>query len=173
MQQTEIEMITRSATLCVSLLSAVTLAGLASGAMAQDAVPAAAPAPAAAVATPPAAAPAAAAATQAPAATAPAQEGGAAYESARNQLGVLSYCQDKGYIDTKAVETQTKLLGLIPAGDSAKGDAAEAKGREGTVSAMGVERTLADAAKEKNTTEDALCKQMDTLLQQLAAQVPA
>lgn len=114
-------------------------------------------------------APAASAAPAAPAAA----DAGAAYESARNQLGVLSYCQEKGYIDGKAVETQNKLLTMIPAGDTAKGDAAEAKGKEGTVSAMGVERSLADAATEQKTTEDALCKQMDALLQQLATQVPS
>lgn len=155
-------MIARSATFRVALLSALTVAGLSAGALAQEAATPTTPAPAATA--------------EAPAATAPApaaQDSGAAYESARNQLGVLGYCQNKGYIDAKAVETQTKLLAMIPAGDTAKGDAAEAKGKEGTVSAMGVERTLADAAKEKNTTEDALCKQMDALLQQLASQVPA
>ena len=115
---------------------------------------------------------AAPAATDAPAAAAQ-PDMGAAYESARNQLGVLIYCQDKGYIGSTAVETQNKLLTMIPAGDVAKGDAAEAKGKEGTVSAMGVERSLADAATEQKTTEDALCKQMDALLQQLAAQVPS
>lgn len=144
-------MIAASAKFRTAILSALTLAGLSVGAIAQEVAAPAAPAPAA------------------PAA----QDSGAAYESARNQLGVLSYCQGKGYIDAKAVETQVKLLAMIPAGDSAKGDAAEAKGKEGTVAAMGVERTLADAAKEKSTTEDALCKQMDTLLQQLASQVPA
>ena len=121
-----------------------------------------------------AATPAPATTTEAPAATAPAAvDTSAAYESARNQLGILQYCQGKGFIDGKAVETQTKLLAMIPAGDTAKGDAAEAKGKEGSVSAMGVERKLDDAAKEKSTTEEALCKQMDALLQQLAAQVPA
>ncbi|QRZ14021.1 pore-forming ESAT-6 family protein [Paracoccus methylovorus] len=117
------------------------------------------------------AAPEAPATTEAPAAVG--QDTGAAYESARNQLGVLAYCQEQGHIDGTAVEIQTKLLAMIPPGDAAGGDAAEAKGKEGTVSAMGVERTLEDAAKEQNTTEEALCKQMEGLLQQLAAQVPA
>ncbi|MFT4013296.1 MAG: pore-forming ESAT-6 family protein [Paracoccus sp. (in: a-proteobacteria)] len=112
------------------------------------------------------------AAVTAPPAASAAADTGAAYESARNQLGVLTYCQDKGFIDSKAVETQNRLLTMIPAGDTAKGDAAEAKGKEGTVSAMGVERSLADAATEQKTSEDALCKQMDALLQQLATQVP-
>lgn len=138
-----------------AFVSALTLAVVSSGAaFAQDA------------ATTPAA----------PAATAPAMPSaadmGAAYESARNQLGVLAYCQEKGFIDGKAVETQTKLLTMIPAGDTAAGDAAEAKGKEGTVSAMGVERKLSDAATEQGSTEDALCKQMDSLLAQLATQIP-
>ena len=141
-------MIARSA-----ILTTLAVAGLSAGAaFAQDA--------------------AAPAATDAPAAAAQ-PDMGAAYESARNQLGVLIYCQDKGYIGNAAVETQNKLLTMIPAGDVAKGDAAEAKGKEGTVSAMGVERSLADAATEQKTTEDALCKQMDALLQQLAAQIPS
>lgn len=97
---------------------------------------------------------------------------GAAYESARNQLGVLTYCQEQGHIDGKAVETQTKLLTMIPAGDTAKGDAAEELGKTGKVSAMGVERSLEDAAKEQNTDVAALCKQMDALLAQMAAQLP-
>ena len=148
-----------------AILPALALGLIAGTAMAQDAAPAAPEAPAEAPA--PAPAPA-----EAPAA-APAQDNGAAYESARNQLGVLAYCQEQGHIDGKAVEIQTKLLAMIPAGDAAKGDAAEAKGKEGTVSAMGVERTLADAATEQNTTEEALCKQMEGLLEQLASQVPA
>jgi hypothetical protein len=152
-QQTEIEMIARFAILPTLAL------GLTAGlALAQETAPA-----------DPAAPPAT---TEAPAAV-PAQDNGAAYESARNQLGVLAYCQEQGHIDGTAVEIQTKLLAMIPAGDTAMGDAAEAKGKEGTVSAMGVERTLADAATEQNTTEEALCKQMEGLLQQLASQVPA
>ncbi|MFC3528241.1 pore-forming ESAT-6 family protein [Paracoccus mangrovi] len=141
-------MIARSA-----ILTALAVAGLTAGAaFAQEATPAA-----------PAEQPAAPAA----------QDPGAAYESARNQLGVLMYCQENGHIDASAVETQTKLLAMIPPGDAAKGDAAEAKGKEGTVSAMGVERSLSDAATEQKTTEDALCKQMDALLKQLAAQMPS
>ncbi|RDW13167.1 pore-forming ESAT-6 family protein [Paracoccus thiocyanatus] len=140
-----------------AILPALALGLTAGIALAQEAAPAAPAAPATTEAAP----------------AAPEQDSGAAYESARNQLGVLTYCQEQGHIDGKAVEIQTKLLAMIPAGDSAKGEAAEAKGKEGTVSAMGVERRLEDAAKEQNTTEEALCQQMEGLLQQLAAQVPA
>lgn len=119
------------------------------------------------------------AAPEAPAATAPAapppsaQDAEAAYASARNQLGVLSYCQEQGHIDGKAVEIQTKLLTMIPAGDVAAGDTAEAAGKEGTIQAMGMETTIADAATKQSTTEAALCQQMDAMIQQLAAQLPA
>lgn len=117
--------------------------------------------------------PAAPAAPAAPAQTMTPEEAGAmAYESARNQLGVLEYCQSEGHIDGKAVEIQTKLLTLIPEGDKAKGDAAEEKGKKGTVSAMGVEQSLAEAAKAQNAEVSALCKQMDQMIQQLAAQLP-
>ena len=151
-------MIARSAT-----LAALIVAGLTAGAaFAQEAAPDAQAAPDA-PAEPPASA-------DAPVMS---QDPGAAYESARNQLGVLIYCQENGYIDGSAVETQNKLMTMIPPGDATRGDAAEAKGKEGTVSAMGVERSLSDAATEQKTTEDALCKQMDALLKQLAAQMPS
>lgn len=97
---------------------------------------------------------------------------GAAYDSARNQLGVLKFCQEQGFIDGKAVETQTKLLAMLPAGDTASGDAAEAKGAEGTVSAMGHEQSLEDAATAQGATVEALCQQMDSMIGQLAAQLP-
>jgi hypothetical protein len=63
-----------------------------------------------------------------------------AYNAARNQLGVLQYCQEKGYTDGGAIEIQTKMIALIPApADTSKADAAEATGKQGKVSAMGME----------------------------------
>lgn len=112
-----------------------------------------------------------AATTEAPAAAAQ-MDAGMAYESARNQLGVLKYCQAEGHIDGKAVEIQEKLMTMIPAGDTAKGDAAEEKGAAGTVSAMGNEMTLSDAATQQGSSIEALCKQMDAMIQQLGAQLP-
>lgn len=150
-------MIARSVPLGAALLSALTLLSAGVAGAQEQAAPAPQTAPAA---------------TPTDSAAAP-QDSGATYESARNQLGVLIYCQEKGFIDAAAVETQNRLLAMIPPGDTAKGDAAEAKGKAGTVSAMGVERSLADAAKEQNSSEEALCKQMDALLKQLASQVPA
>ncbi|MFD1882455.1 pore-forming ESAT-6 family protein [Paracoccus pacificus] len=96
----------------------------------------------------------------------------AAYVSARNQLGVLTYCQEQGHIGAEPVEIQTKLLAMLPPGDTAAGDEAEAKGKAGTVSGMGVETTLADGAAAQKTTEADLCKQMGDMITQLGAQLP-
>lgn len=96
----------------------------------------------------------------------------AAYEAARNQLGVLKFCQEQGHIGEEAAAIQEKLIAMIPPGDAAKGDEAEAKGKEGKVSAMGQEMTLEDGASAQNTTVEALCKQMDTMIQQLGTQLP-
>ncbi|WP_294923209.1 pore-forming ESAT-6 family protein [uncultured Paracoccus sp.] len=115
-----------------------------------------------------------AAAPEAPVQEAPAQMDAAmAYESARNQLGVLKHCQAEGHIDGQAVEIQERLLTMIPEGDAAAGDAAEAKGAAGTVSAMGAEQTLADAATAQGSSVEALCQQMDSMIQELAAQLPS
>ncbi|AUH34687.1 hypothetical protein CUV01_16015 [Paracoccus tegillarcae] len=97
----------------------------------------------------------------------------AAYDAARNQLGVLSYCQDEGHIDGTAVEIQGRMLEMVPAGDVAQGDAAEANGKEGKVVGMGVETTLAEAATQQGATEAALCQQMDALIKQAGEQLPA
>ena len=96
-----------------------------------------------------------------------------AIAAARNQLGVLEYCQSKDYIDGTAVETQTKILEMLPpATDTAKIDAAYEAGKAGTVSAMGIEQSIADAATAQGVDEAALCTQMATMLEQAAAQLP-
>lgn len=90
-----------------------------------------------------------------------------AVAAAKNQLGVLEYCQAAGHIDGSAVEVQTRMFGMLPAaGDAAKVDAAYEKGKAGTVSAMGVEQALPEAAKTQNTDVGALCKQMAALVNQ-------
>lgn len=96
-----------------------------------------------------------------------------AYNAARNQLGVLAYCQEKGFIDGSASEIQTKMMTLIPApADASKGDAAEATGREGKISAMGMEQELPTAAKAQGIEEAKLCETMASALKQAAANMP-
>ncbi|WP_312950351.1 pore-forming ESAT-6 family protein [Agrobacterium sp.] len=96
-----------------------------------------------------------------------------AYTAARNQLGVLTYCQGKGHIDDTAAEVQTKLLALVPApADVSKGDAAEDVGKQGKVSVMGMEQDLATAAKAQGVDEAKLCETMSNALKQAAANLP-
>ncbi len=96
-----------------------------------------------------------------------------AVAAAKNQLGVLEYCQTQGHIDGTAVETQTKIMAMLPpAQDQAAVDAGYEKGKAGTVSAMGVEQSLADAGKAQGADEAALCKQIADAVAQAAAQLP-
>ena len=95
-----------------------------------------------------------------------------AVAGAKNQLGVLEYCQAAGHIDDTAVEIQTKMIAMLPAAiDTAQADAGYAKGKSGTVSAMGVEQSLSDSAKTQGTDEAALCKQMAEMMVQAAQQM--
>ena len=95
-----------------------------------------------------------------------------AVSAARNQLGVLEYCQTERHIDGSAVEIQGKLLEMLPAAtDEAAVQAAYEKGQAGTVSAMGIEQTLADAATAQNTDVKALCGQLASLVEQAGSQV--
>lgn len=96
-----------------------------------------------------------------------------AYTAARNQLGVLKYCQEKGYTDGTAVEVQTKLIGLIPApADASKADSAEESGKQGKVSAMGVDQDFAASAKAQNVSEEKLCQTLADTVKQAASQLP-
>lgn len=96
-----------------------------------------------------------------------------AYQAARNQLGILGYCADKGYTDGGAVEVQKKLIALIPApADLSGGDAAEAAGRKGKISAMGMEQDIEAIAKAQNGTSAAYCKQIGDLVKQMGAKLP-
>ena len=97
----------------------------------------------------------------------------AAYEAARNQLGILKYCQAQGFTDGQAVAVQERVLGMIEQGDAAAGDEAEAKGAEGVVSAMGAEVTLTDSAEQQGTTPEAQCQQIAGLVTQMGEQLPA
>ena len=100
-------------------------------------------------------------------------EPGAAYAAARNQLGILKHCQSQGFSGPEAVSAQERMISMMPAGDAALGDAAEAKGAEGTVAAMGAEITLAEGAANQNSTVKAQCQQIEQLVNEAAANLPA
>jgi hypothetical protein len=96
-----------------------------------------------------------------------------AYQAARNQLGILGYCADRGYTDAGAAEVQKKLIAMIPApADASGGDAAEAAGRKGTISAMGMEQNIEAIAKATNGTPATYCKQIGELVKQMGAKLP-
>lgn len=137
---------------------------------------AAAPALYAQTAETPPAADAPAATTEAPAAPAPAEPSAedvaANYEAARNQLGILQYCQTQGHTGPEAVETQGRLVGMLPAGDEAAGQTAETKGAEGTVAIAGQEMTLAEAAEGQGSTEEATCQQIEAAVNDIASSLP-
>ena len=96
-----------------------------------------------------------------------------AYQAARNQLGILGYCADKGYTDAAAADVQKKLIAMIPApSDLSGGDAAEAAGRKGTISAMGMEQDIEVIAKAQNGSPAAYCKQIGDLVKQIGAKLP-
>lgn len=97
----------------------------------------------------------------------------AVYEAARNQLGILKFCQTQGFTGAEATATQEKMIGLLPAGDADAGTAAEQKGNEGTVVAQGAEISLEQAAKDQGTTVEAQCKQIEAAVNQVAKQLPA
>ncbi|TYP68209.1 hypothetical protein A9A71_105107 [Stutzerimonas stutzeri] len=115
---------------------------------------------------------AAAPAQDAPAQTAPADPG-TTYEAARNQLGILQYCQEQGFTGAEAVEVQGKLVGLLQGGDEAVGSAAEEKGAQGTVSVGGTEVSLAEAVEERGSTVEATCQQIEAAVNEIAPTLPA
>lgn len=96
-----------------------------------------------------------------------------AYQAARNQLGILTYCSDKGFVGADVVEIQKKMVGLIPApADRSGGDAAEAQGKKGTISAMGMTQDVEAIAKAQGGTAQAFCTQIGTAIKQAGASLP-
>lgn len=96
----------------------------------------------------------------------------AAYEAARNQLGILKYCQSQGFAGAESVASQEKLVGMLPAGDATIGAQAEQKGTAGTVSVGKTEISLKDAAARQGSTVESQCKQIEAAVNQVAKQLP-
>ncbi|WP_022706933.1 MULTISPECIES: pore-forming ESAT-6 family protein [Paracoccus] len=101
-----------------------------------------------------------------------AEDAAANYEAARNQLGILQYCQEQGHTGPEAIETQGQLVGMLPAGDETAGQTAEDKGAEGTVAIAGQEMTLAEAAEGQGSTEAETCQQIEAAVNDIAESLP-
>lgn len=95
------------------------------------------------------------------------------YQAARNQLGILQYCQEQGFSGPEAIEAQGQLIELLPAGDTAAGDAAEEKGVQGMVAVGGNELTLADAVAGQGGTVETTCQQIEAAVNEIAPTLPA
>lgn len=96
-----------------------------------------------------------------------------AYQAARNQLGILLYCTDKGFLTADVPEIQRKMLGMLPApADKSGGDAAEASGRKGMISAMGINQDIEAAAKAQGGSVQPLCTQIGAAVKQAGAMLP-
>lgn len=109
----------------------------------------------------------------------PAMPGGGQQDMARtmhlaahNQLGVLEYCKAQGNVGQDVVDIQRRMMGLLPPMQVAGLDDAEALGKKGIVSFGGSQTSLADAAKAQNTTVEAMCKQMGSMIQAQADKLP-
>ncbi len=91
---------------------------------------------------------------------------------AHNQLGILQYCQAQGSVGADTIALQRRLLTMLPPAQVAGLDQAEAAGRSGIVQFGDTELPLVEAAKTQNTTADAMCKQIASMLQAQSAQLP-
>ena len=91
---------------------------------------------------------------------------------AHNQLGILQYCQAQGSVGADTIALQRRLLAMLPPAQVAGLDQAEAAGRRGVVQFGDSEIPLVEAAKTQNTTPDAMCKQIASMLQAQSAQLP-
>lgn len=92
--------------------------------------------------------------------------------AAHNQLGVLEYCQANGSIGQDVIDVQKRVMAMLPPAQVTGLDEAEAVGKKGTVQFAGNEMNITDAAKARNTTPDAMCKQMGSMIQAQAANLP-
>jgi hypothetical protein len=87
------------------------------------------------------------------------------YEIARNKIGLLRYCRDKGFIDRKAADEALRAnehsLGLLTSKmpySQVAGDEAEKRGEAG-VYGSGSRQPIVSLAHVLNTTPEALCKE--------------
>jgi hypothetical protein len=88
-----------------------------------------------------------------------------------NQVGIMEYCQEKGWADQAAVDSQKSGASSLPAGtDTTALAAAEATGKKGSLLNNGTPMALSAMASRTNTTEQALCGKMVDAAKMVAAQ---
>ncbi len=89
-----------------------------------------------------------------------------------NQVGVMEYCQGKGWADQAAVDAQKASLAGLPTPSDQNGvAAAEATGKSGSLLNNGRAMSLASMASQTSTTEQALCGRLADSAKSTAAQL--
>lgn len=98
--------------------------------------------------------------TAAHAATDPLDQAHAAYLAAYNQLGLLEYCEEQGYVGADVVELQSRMMSLLPTPrDPSGAEEAQQTGRAGTIAAGEQTMSIADATAGEGTAE-AVCAEI-------------
>ncbi len=90
------------------------------------------------------------------------------YLSGRNQLGILSYCLEKGHIDDRAVTIQTKLIARMwKPTDLSGGDKAEAAGRKARITNLvDVDSDIETVSKAQNMSEKEYCQDLSNTVKE-------
>ncbi len=88
-----------------------------------------------------------------------------------NQVGVMEFCQGKGWADQAAVDAQkASLSSLPPSADTSGPTAAEATGKTGSLLNNGNAMSLASMASQTHTSVQALCGKLSDSAKMVAAQ---
>ncbi len=96
---------------------------------------------------------------------------GMARIAAANQVGVMEYCQGRGWADQAAVDAQrSSLSGLPPAADTSGMASAEATGKAGSLLNNGTAMPLSAMANQTQTTVAALCGKLSDSAKMVAEQ---
>jgi hypothetical protein len=86
-----------------------------------------------------------------------------------NQLGIVEYCQSRGWVDDATVDAQKKIASTLPPSSDSSGlSDAESDGKQGTLVGNGNKMALADAASSKGTTVQAICTQLGSTVKTAA-----
>lgn len=103
----------------------------------------------------------------------PALDTEAIWQAASNQLGILQYCEEKGFTGPEAIQAQAQIMTLLPSGDEAAGTAAIEQGNQGIVAFNDQEITLSDAAASQGSTVEGTCQEIEAAVNDMAADLPA
>ncbi|WP_394227910.1 pore-forming ESAT-6 family protein [Paracoccus marcusii] len=103
----------------------------------------------------------------------PALDTEATWQAASNQLGILQYCEEKGFTGPEVVQAQAQIMTMLPSGDEAAETAAIEQGNQSIVAFNDQEITLSDAAASQGSTVEGTCQEIEPAVNDMAANLPA